>query len=128
MRVSANGGSASPLTTLDPSRGEIQHVLPSFLPDGRHFIYVRDSSRPENSGVYVGSLDARPQEQSSKMLLPTSYGVAYVPSSNSGFGHLLFVRDGTLMTQSFDTSRLEFLGEPVTVAEQVGSYREGGFF
>ena len=128
MRVSSNGGSASPLTMLDPSRGEIQHVLPSFLPDGRHFIYVRYSSRPENSGVYVGSLDARPQEQSSKMLLQTPYGVAYVPSSDSGFGRLLFVRDGTLMMQSFDTKRLEFLGEPVTVAEQLGSYREASFF
>ena len=128
MRVSANGGSASPLTTLDPSRGEIRHVLPSLLPDGRHFIYLRYSSRPENSGVYVGSLDARPQEQSSKMLLPTPYGVAYVPSSDSGFGHLLFVRAGTLMMQSFDTSRLEFLGEPVTVAERLGSFREFSFF
>jgi eukaryotic-like serine/threonine-protein kinase len=128
MRVSANGGPASPLTTLDPSRGEIQHILPSFLPDGRHFLYLRYSSRPENSGVYVGSLDARPQEQSSKMLLPTPYGVAYVPSSDSGFGHLLFVRAGTLMMQSFDTSQLELLGEPVTVAEQLGSYREYSFF
>jgi eukaryotic-like serine/threonine-protein kinase len=128
MRVSANGGSASPLTTLDPSRGEIQHVLPSFLPDGRHFIYVRKSSRPENSGVYVGSLDAGPQEQSSKMLLPTPYAAAYVPSSDSGFGRLLFVRAGTLMMQPFDTSRLELLGEPVTVAEQLGSYREYSFF
>ena|SRR5271156_1724592 len=32
------------------------------------------------------------------------------------------------MMQSFDTSRLEFLGEPVTVAEQLGSYREASFF
>jgi Tol biopolymer transport system component len=128
MRVSANGGSASPLTTLDPSRGESRHVLPLFLPDGRHFIYLRNSSRPENSGVYVGSLDARPDEQSSRMLLPTAYGAAYVPSSDSGFGQLLFFRAGTLMMQSFDTSRLEFLGEPVTVAEQLGSYRLAGFF
>jgi eukaryotic-like serine/threonine-protein kinase len=128
MRVSANGGSASPLTTLDPSRGEIRHVFPSFLPDGRHFIYLRYSSKPENSGIYVGSLDARPQEQSSKMLLPTLYGAACVPSSDSGFGHLLFLRAGTLMMQSFDTSRLEFLGEPVTVAERLGSFREFGFF
>ncbi len=126
--VSANGGSASPLTTLDPSRGESHHVLPSFLPDGRHFIYLRYSSRPENSGVYVGSLDARPEEQSSKMLLPTADGAAHVPSSNSGFGQLLFVRAGTLMVQSFDASRLELLGDPVTVAEQLGSYREASFF
>jgi hypothetical protein len=29
---------------------------------------------------------------------------------------------------AYDTSRLELTGEPVTVAEQVGSYREYGFF
>jgi Tol biopolymer transport system component len=32
------------------------------------------------------------------------------------------------MMQSFATSRLEFLGEPVTVAEQLGSYRAASFF
>jgi eukaryotic-like serine/threonine-protein kinase len=128
MRVSANGGSTSPLTTLDSSRSEIQHVLPSFLPDGRHFIYLRTSSKPENSGVYIGSLDAKPEEQDSKRLLATAYGPAYVPSSDPGFGQLLFVHDGTLMTQSFDARRLELVGDPIPVAAQLGSYREFGFF
>ena len=128
MRVSANGGSASPLTTLDLSRKEIQHTFPSFLPDGRHFIYVRRSDTPENSGVYVGSLDAKPEEQDSKRLLATAYGAAYVPPSDAASGQLLFFRDGTLMTQPFDASRLELLGEPVTVAEHVGSFLSFGFF
>jgi len=74
MRVSANGGSASPLTTLDPSRKESNHAYPSFLPDGRHFIYLRRSDTPESSGVYVGSLDAKPKDQSSKRLLATDWG------------------------------------------------------
>jgi eukaryotic-like serine/threonine-protein kinase len=42
MQVSAGGGgSPSPLTVLDRSRGEVVHVVPSFLPDGRHFVYLR---------------------------------------------------------------------------------------
>ena len=53
MRVPASGGTASPLTFVDPARRETQHLLPSFLPDGRHFIYLRRSSMPENDGVYV---------------------------------------------------------------------------
>ena len=36
-------------------------------------------------------------------------------------GYLLFVREGTLMAQSFDASRLELSGEPLPVAEQVVS-------
>lgn len=128
MRVSANGGSASPLTTLDPSRSETKHVFPSILPDGRHFIYLRVSDKPENNGVYVGSLDARPDEQAAKRLLATDWGPAYVPSSDSNTGQLLFMRDGTLLAQVFDASRLELVGEPVPVAEQVGFWRTFGFF
>ena len=38
-RVPAAGGSAVPLTTLDPSAGETSHRFPWLLPDGRHFLY-----------------------------------------------------------------------------------------
>ena len=44
MRVPAAGGVASPLTALDPSRRETTHLFPSFLPDGRHFLYLRFSN------------------------------------------------------------------------------------
>jgi Tol biopolymer transport system component len=128
MRVSANGGSATPLTTLDSSRKETDHGLPSFLPDGRHFIYLRLSSSPENNGVYIGSLDAKPDQQDSKRLVATDWGPAYAPSSDANMGQLLFVRDGTLIAQPFDARRLELSGEPVTVAEQVGNFLDGGFF
>ena len=128
MRVSANGGPASPLTTLDSSRNETNHAYPSFLPDRRHFIYLRRSETPESSGVYVGSLDARPEEQDSKRLLATDSGPAYVPSADPGFGQVLFIRDGTLMAQPFDARRLELSGEPVTVADQVGTLLDRGLF
>jgi Tol biopolymer transport system component len=128
MRVSAGSGTASAVTNLDSSRSELMHVLPSFLPDGRHFIYLRDSSKPENRGIYIGSLDAMPEEQDSKLLLPSAYGPVYVQSSDPGLGRLLFVRDGRLMTQEFDVRHLQLVGEPVTVAENVGSYVHFGFF
>jgi eukaryotic-like serine/threonine-protein kinase len=128
MRVSANGGSASPLTSLDPSRKETGHGYPSFLPDGQHFIYLRTSSKPENSGVYVGSLDAKPDQQDSRRLVASGWGPAYVPSSDPGTGQLLFLRDGTLLAQPFDARRLGLSGEAVTVADQVGSFITTGFF
>ena len=127
-RVAANGGSAVPLTALDPSRGEIRHTFPSFLPDGRHFIYLRTSNQPENSGVYVGSLDAKPGDQDSRRLLAIAQGAIYMPSANPKSGQLLFMRDGGLIAQPFDAGRFELTGEPVAIAEQVGSYREFGFF
>jgi Tol biopolymer transport system component len=128
MRVPAAGGSASPLTTVDPTRGETSHILPSFLPDGRHFIYLRFSSIPENSGIYIGSLDAKPEGQSLKLLVATPYGPAYVPSSGGDSDHLLFVRDGTLLAQPFDARRLEVTGEAVPLAEGLGPFLQFGFF
>jgi eukaryotic-like serine/threonine-protein kinase len=128
MQVSASGGSPSPLTALNRSRGEVVHVEPSFLPDGRHFVYLRRSTVPENNGVYIGSLDARPEAQSSKRLIATQFGPAFAPSGDDGSGQLLFVRDGALMAEPFDGRRMESSGEPTTVAEQVGTYIGLGFF
>jgi hypothetical protein len=129
MQVSAGGGgSPSPLTVLDRSRGEVVHVVPSFLPDGRHFVYLRRSTVPENNGVYLGSLDVRPETQSSKRLIATQFGPAFAPSGDDGSGQLLFVRDGALMAEPFDGHRMEPSGEPTTVAEQVGTYIGTGFF
>ena len=128
MRVSAVGGSASPLTTLDPSRGETAHGLPSFLPDGRHFIYLRRSGTPENNGIYVGSVDAKPEEQSSKPLVATQVAPAFLSSADAGSGQLLFVRDGTLLAQPFDARRMELSGEPTTLAGVLGTFLSRGFF
>ncbi|MGH6876585.1 MAG: protein kinase domain-containing protein, partial [Rhizomicrobium sp.] len=81
MRVPASGGTATPLTTLNPSRAETQHALPWFLPDGKHFLYHRTSTDPADDGDYIGSIDADPKKQDMKRLLATQYNVEYVPSS-----------------------------------------------
>jgi eukaryotic-like serine/threonine-protein kinase len=128
MRVSERGGTASPLTKPDRSRQEIVHKYPSFLRDGRHFLYWRSSNLPENNGVYVGSLDAKPEEQDSKRLLSVMFQPVYIPPQDSDPGHLLFLRQGTLMSQLFDEERLELVGEPVVLAEKVGSYIDSGYF
>ena len=128
MRVSANGGPASPLTTLDSSRGELLHSYPVFLPDGRHFIYHRTSGKLGSNGIYVDSLDAKPEEQGSRRLLTTSYDAIYVASSVTGPGQLLFMRDGALMAQTFDAERLELSGEPIRVADHIQAFRNFGYF
>jgi eukaryotic-like serine/threonine-protein kinase len=128
MKVSESGGVASPVTALDPSRKEILHGFPTFLPDGRHFIYWRASATPGYSGVYIGSLDANPAEQNSKQLVATTSGPAYVPFSGGGSGQLLFMRNRTLLAQPFDARRLEVTGEPVPLAERVGAFQGYGYF
>jgi Tol biopolymer transport system component/predicted Ser/Thr protein kinase len=127
MRVAAAGGEPVPLTSVDRARGERLHGFPTFLPDGRHFLYSRFSSVPENNGVYVGSLDAKPGEPVARPLIGTLIGVAFVPSTQ-GSGRVLFQRDRTLWTQELDISRFKLTGDPVPVAEHVGSALGGGAF
>ena len=116
----AAGGAASQLTALDPSRQETYHARPVFLPDGLHFLYLRASSVPANSGIYIGSLDAKPAERAARRLMDGQIGVEWAPSADSTTGHLLYLRQGTLMAQPFNPDRLELSGEPVPVAEHVG--------
>ena len=120
-QVPEAGGVPTPVTALDPARKEQFHVRSSFLPDGRHFLYLRFSSNPEYTGTYIGSLDVKPQDQDRRRLLPGLFGVLYVPSSDPAFGHVLFVRGSTLMAQPFDARKLELTGQPVPVVEQVGN-------
>jgi Tol biopolymer transport system component len=128
MRVLASGGVPSAITALDDSRKENRHLLPVFLPDGRHFLYVRISNTLENSGIYSGSLDSAPAQQNSKLIVATNVGSAYVSSSDPRRGQLLFLRDQILMRQTLDVQRLELTGEPSSLAEQVGSFLNAGFF
>jgi eukaryotic-like serine/threonine-protein kinase len=122
LRVAAAGGVATPMTVLDAKRDETAHRFPQFLPDGRHFLYLRVSRSPEYTGVYVGSIDTKPEEQSLKPLLITDRQAKYAVSPSGGTGHLLFLRDTTLFAQTFDPGRLELSGDPVPVADQVGSF------
>ncbi|MGA9883918.1 MAG: protein kinase [Candidatus Acidiferrales bacterium] len=128
MRVSASGGTATPITALDPSRQESTHWMPSFLPDGRHFIYWRVSSKAGSSGVYVGSINTNPDEQDLKPLMVSDSSAAYAPSSDPDSGQLLFMRNGSLMAQPFDARTLQLSGAPVIVAENVGAFQNDGFF
>jgi serine/threonine protein kinase/Tol biopolymer transport system component len=129
MRVHESGGALSPVTALDRARKEEAHLLPSFLPDGRHFVYLRISpGAAETSGTFIGTLEAKPAEQSLQPLLPYVVGLRYAPSTDSSPSRLMFVREGTLIAQPFDESRLVLAGGPVPVAERVGSFRDGAYF
>ena len=76
-RVPAAGGQPSPVTTLKRERRQTSHRWPDFLPDGRHFLYWVRSADEQNQGIYVGSLDARPESQDDRRLLGTSSNALY---------------------------------------------------
>lgn len=120
----AGGGAATPLTQLDESRKQTSHRWPFFLPDGRRFLYFSRSTDREAEGLYVGSLDS----SENKFLLNTNQLAIYAPATASGAtGHLLFIREKTLVAQPFDPVRLQLSGAPLVVAENVLNFPgEGG--
>ena len=120
MRVSAAGGAPSLLTKVDASRAEVAHGYPSFLPDGRRFLYARFSSTG-SVGTYVGSLETQPEQQSTKPLMATV--AMYARTSGPGPGRILFQQsqNNPLMAQAFNASRMELEGDPVPVVQQVAN-------
>ena len=126
-RVPEAGGEAAPVTVIDAKAGETFHSFPFFLPDGRHFLYFRVAGK-EHQGVYVGSLDSKPEEQSTQSLLLADFAAVYAPAPNGGEGRLLFLREGTLLAQPFDPARLTLSGSAAPVAEAVGSSNIYGYF
>jgi eukaryotic-like serine/threonine-protein kinase len=108
LSVSDRGGAPKPATLVDPETGKA-HRWPSFLPDGRRFLYFQDwgtPGGPRPNGIYVGSLDGGEPKLISADL---SGSVFFV------FGHLLYLQNGSLMAQPFDPARLELTGSAVTV-------------
>jgi hypothetical protein len=111
-RVPAVGGTATSATTLAAERREHTHRWPSFLPDGRHFLYLSNEEGPQSRwSIRVGSLDS----PDSQFVLEARSNAAYQD------GYLLFVRDGTLLAQPFDPDRLRLGGDAVPLAERVRS-------
>ncbi|MGH9511561.1 MAG: protein kinase domain-containing protein [Terriglobales bacterium] len=110
MKVSAAGGSAEPLTRLDPELDS--HRWPFFLPDGKHFVYLalnHDPSKATNDAIYYASLDGREH----RPLFRAQSNAVYAN------GFLLFARGDKLLAQSFDPAKGELKGEPQVVASAV---------
>lgn len=70
-QIPASGGTPTVVAEMDRSRQENSLRYPKFLPDGRHFLYVARSGRSQQSGAYVGSLDAKPIRLMSIASAPT---------------------------------------------------------
>jgi eukaryotic-like serine/threonine-protein kinase len=108
QKVSASGGVPTTASTL--VEGDVGHRRPFFLPDGRHFLYRAAGSGINGGPVYVSSLDS-----AERKLVINSDSVNVVYSQ----GHLLFLRETTLMAQPFDARRLTVTGEAFPIAEKI---------
>jgi Tol biopolymer transport system component len=115
FRVSQSGGKPLPVTTLH-SPTQSNHRAPSFLPDGRRFLFYVVATRPgglgaaEESGIYLGSLDGG----TPRRLAGADGAAEFFPPDR-----IMFVQQGKLVARAIDLSRGELAGDPVPVADPV---------
>jgi Tol biopolymer transport system component len=109
-RVLDVGGERVAISKLDASLQETEHLAPSFLPDGRHFLYLALSSQREKSAIYVGSLDSPDRTR----LFESETKAVYAAP-----GYVVFNRDDVLYARAFDPDKLVLKGEPVRIADRV---------
>lgn len=114
-KVSASGGAAVAVTELNAKMGETSHRFPAFLPDGVHFLYLVEApadteGSEEGFTLVAGSTESKNRTR----LLATNSSARYAKS-----GHVLFLRDRTLLAQRFDAKKLELTAEAIPVAENM---------
>ncbi|MGK2856558.1 MAG: protein kinase domain-containing protein, partial [Thermoanaerobaculia bacterium] len=108
-RVAATGGTVTAVTKL--AQDETSHRYPTFLPDGKHFIYLALTSAGDGR-ILAGSLDGKVRE----VLIEGGAPAVYSP-----LGYIIYVRDRALVARRFDADSLEFLSDdPVLLADDVG--------
>jgi Tol biopolymer transport system component len=110
-QIPASGGTPRKVTERITSLKELSHRWPTFLADGKHFLFfVTDQEQPDVQGVYAGSLDTKAHH----LVVKTSVGPAYESGET-----IVYARDGAIVTQPFDERKLVVSGEPVAMPDQV---------
>jgi Tol biopolymer transport system component len=111
LRVGANGGNAVPMTKLDTTKHST-HRWPTFLPDGKHFLYLASNhsgGKPEENGIYFASLDGK----ENRLIVATDSAGEYAS------GYLLFHTGNSLMAQSFDPDSGKLSGDPLPLVGKI---------
>jgi Tol biopolymer transport system component len=114
FRTTATDGVLEPATTL--ADGQTGHRGPTFLPDGRHFLFYAAGS-PAARGIYVGELGTFRLRR----LLDADAPPVFVPPA-----HLLYVQHATLFARHFDPATATVSGEPVTLVNDVAMEPSAG--
>ncbi|HEX7779914.1 MAG TPA: protein kinase, partial [Vicinamibacterales bacterium] len=105
--VAAEGGRPTPLTTVTAAEGG--HFWPSFLPDGRRFLFLVWAGQSADRYIEAGSLDSKDRTRITSAASNAVYAT----------GHVIFWRDRSIYSQGFDPDRLTVKGEAIRLADGV---------
>jgi serine/threonine protein kinase/Tol biopolymer transport system component len=115
-RVSAGGGSPTPLIVPDQSKGESSYRWPAILPGGEALLFTIWGGTDRRIGVLSLKTGV------TRVLIDGGTYPQYLPS-----GHLVYAREGGLLAVPFDLRRLAVAGPPVSVLEGVQMNPVNGF-
>ena len=114
FQVSANGGNPEPITTIDSTKSETNHVFPQILPGGKGILFGVMSDMTFNKcHIELLLLETGKREK----LFEDILNVQYSPT-----GHLVFGRNGKLRAAPFDLKKLKITGPDV---QMPGNIRMG---
>ena len=118
--VAEGGGAPSVVLKADASRQERAVRFPSFLPDGRHFLYLAASPTEKRPYLRLASI----QEGKTVPLLTNCSRAQYVPGdpndpARGRSGYLLYAIEGSLLAQPFDSRQLRLVGDPIPAGQEI---------
>ncbi|CAN5836950.1 hypothetical protein BH24ACI4_BH24ACI4_27800 [soil metagenome] len=115
MRVPASSGTPVEVLKPDPARNERRTTWPSFLPDGRSFLYGAGFS-DEDGAIMLVRGDGTLQE-----IVRVKSAAQYVDP-----GYLVFAQDSTLVARHFDAATGAISGDPIAIADRVNFFLSTG--
>jgi Tol biopolymer transport system component len=111
-RVSSAGGKPELVLEGSTARGQPGYRYPEVLPEGDALLLTAGSEGDDytNASIVLLDLDTRKL----RTLVDRGSDARYAPT-----GHLVFVRDGSLMAARFDLGRREIQGTPVPLVAKI---------
>ncbi len=116
--VDSGGGRPKPVTTLDLTASESNHLLPEALPGGRALLFtVWKGGDFSAASIWSMSL----QTGKRQLLLESASNPRFMAP-----GYLVFSRTGALFAMRFDPDRLQVSGDAIPIVDKVWTDRRTG--
>jgi serine/threonine protein kinase/Tol biopolymer transport system component len=116
-QVSAFGGRPQRISTLDVAKGEFSHRWPEWLPGARTILYTVGTVGSWNDAQIVAQSVATGERS---VIVQGGSNPRYLAS-----GHLLYVRNGVIMSVPFDAGSVTATGTAVPLLEGVLQSSDG---
>ena len=113
LAVPANGGAPTPATRVEAGGAIGTNRFPSFLPDGRRFVFYGSSGTGTEPGsIFLGRIGS----PEAKLLGPAHSTAVFAPP-----GYLIYARGDSIVAHRFDDKSETLVGDPAPIIGSMGS-------